>query len=123
MSLFRKNLILLLFIALFINDASAQFKARFGLRAGLSLPTVMGEFETDTTGVALERHRMSAKLLVGPTVDLSFHKNFGLATELLFVQKGSLYRFEAEDSYLKMPALNQTFEGHKRIFVVNQTNG
>jgi hypothetical protein len=101
----------------------AQMDFKFGFRAGATVATMFGPLETDGAGNELEKYKFSAKLSVGGTVSLALTERIGLCAELLFSQKGATYRFEADNSYLKLPATGQDYFGHKRIVSYNLTNG
>ncbi len=98
---FNKTIMLFLFIILATGFSSQaqNFKPKFGLRAGLNLATIMGPTEANTT----EEHRLSVRVVAGGTMRVPFHERFGMAVELLFVQKGTYYTKEAENSFLKLP--------------------
>lgn len=118
-----KNATLFCFAMLLSLFAAAQTDIKFGFRAGGAMTTILGPKETDTDGNPLEKYKISTKLCVGGIVSLPFNDNLGLTAEVLFSQKGALYRFEAENSYLKLPSTGQTYEGHKRIVSYSITNG
>jgi hypothetical protein len=98
---FNKTTIIgLIIIICYILPVEAQFlKPKFGLRAGANLTTMFGPTEEGTT----EQHRLSVRVAAGATMKLPFHERFGLAVEVLFVQKGSYYTLEADNSFLKLP--------------------
>jgi hypothetical protein len=101
----------------------AQMDIKFGFRAGGAVTSLLGPRETDATGSELEKYNFSAKLCVGGTVSLPFNDAIGLSAEVLFSQKGARYRFETDNSYLKLPSNGQTYSGHQRIVSYNLTNG
>lgn len=95
--------LLLLFFLGYNNFVQAQsqslLKPKFGLRAGASFSTVLGPQEEGVD----EQHKVSVRVVVGGTVKLPFHERFGITAEVLFVQKGSYYIANANNSFLKLP--------------------
>jgi hypothetical protein len=122
---FRNSSILLFGVicslVLFAPQAKAQFK--LGLRAGINLANINGESEKDDAGNELENNALRTRIAVGLTGRWKAGERFGLSGELLFIQKGSYYRYEGA-SYMAFPELNnQVFEGHNRVMAINIING
>lgn len=103
-----------------IQSTTAQeqflFKPKFGLRAGASFTSMFG---TNEANVAEER-KTTVRLSAGATVRFALHERFGLAAEVVFVQKGSFYGATSTNSFLKLPgyATEQPI-----IYGYNRTNG
>jgi len=108
---------------------NAQLKFKFGIRAGTTISSVFGPSEKDELGNDSESNKFAARISAGGTVFLPLTERFGLGAEVLFSQKGSLYRFEADNAYLKLtgsvasPNTNQLFTGKQKIYSMNVTNG
>ena len=84
-------------------EMHAQFlKPKFGLRAGMNISTMLGPQETGTT----EGNRTTVLIGVAGGVKLPLNERIGLIAEVSFVQKGSFYFKEAENSFLKLPEFN-----------------
>ena len=100
---FIKSIQVVLFSLIVITGYDVQsqdlLKPKFGLRAGASFSTMFGPQEE---GVA-EQHKATVRVAAGGTIKVPFHERFGLAAEVVFVQKGSYYTAYADNSYLKMP--------------------
>jgi len=123
------NKLLFILTVFTIFKAEAQIDYKFGFRAGATLSQMFGPKETDAAGTSLESYKMTVRICVGGTFSMPFNDYIGLGAELLFSQKGALYRFEADNSYLRLDGTvsnmnsTQTFTGQKRIRSVNITNG
>lgn len=123
-----KNFSFLVFLVGIAASAQAQIDFKFGFRAGATVSNMFGPSETDDQGNELDKYKFSARICVGGTASMPFNDRFGLGAEVLFSQKGSLYRFESDNSYLKLAgtvanaSTSQTFQGHKRIMSMNITN-
>ncbi|BDS14332.1 PorT family protein [Aureispira anguillae] len=90
------------FLAASSLQAQDLFKPKFGLRAGASFSTMFGPQEN---GVE-ENHKLTVRVSAGGTVKFPLHERFGIAAEVVFVQKGSYYTATAENSFLKLPSFN-----------------
>jgi len=101
----------------------AQIDARFGFKAGANIGTIMGPAEENDQGESLDGYSWATKVHISATVEVPINERIGLAAELGFSQRGSRYRFEADNAYLSIPELSETFEGQSRVKSVNITNG
>lgn len=130
MNLSQKTTIYLLLIAITCSfyqlNAQDNRKIKFGLRAGTNLSTMFGPQED---GVIEDSYQLRAKIVAGALVKIPFNDRFGFVGEVDYIQKGAYQRFEADGSYLKLPAYgNQaavTYEGNtdwKKIIGVNLIN-
>ncbi len=100
---FIKTISIGLFILFCMASHSSQaqnlLKPKFGLRAGASFSTVLGPKEEG----AEEVQKVSVRVCAGGTIKVPFHERFGLAAEVLFVQKGTYFSATVDNSFLKMP--------------------
>ena len=90
----------MLCLTTYMAQAQELFKPKFGLRAGASFSTMFGPQEEGTE----EQHRLTVRVAAGGTVKFPLHERFGVAAEVMFVQKGSYYTSTAYNSFLKLPA-------------------
>ncbi|MCP4441516.1 MAG: PorT family protein [Aureispira sp.] len=129
MNLSQKSTIYLLLMAISCSfyqlNAQDGRKIKFGLRAGTNISTVFGPSEEG----ADEKYKVTAKIVAGALVKIPFNDRFGFMGEVDYIQKGTYHRFEATDSYLKLPGYgNQaevTYQGNKdwkKIIGVNLIN-
>lgn len=81
-------------------NAQDLFKPKFGLRAGASFATMFGPQEE---GVK-EEHKVGVRVSAAGTVKFPLHERFGIAAEVVFVQKGGFFSAEAENSFLTLPS-------------------
>ena len=102
--------------------AQAQ-QVKFGLRAGLNIGNIIGEKESDENGMQLETMKAKTRISFAATMKWAWTENFGMFTELGFIQAGGYHRFEGK-SYMRFPeANNQLFVGHQRLQAMNIING
>lgn len=94
------NLLILCFLMSYTTQAQNLFKPKFGLRAGASLSTMFGPKEAGVD----ESNKFSMRVAAGGTVKFPLHERFGIAAEVVFVQKGTYYGASAENSFLKLPS-------------------
>lgn len=94
------SLLLLCFLMSDTTQAQDLFKPKFGLRAGASFTTMFGPKEAGVD----ENNKLTVRVSAGGTVKLPLHERFGIAAEVIFVQKGTYYSASAENSFLKLPA-------------------
>lgn len=121
--IFLKNTVFTAVILTIGFQLQAQIDVKFGFRAGMTIANMLTDsVEYDADGNSLENYRPTGKISVGATVMVPFNDNIGVTGEVLFSQKGSRYRFEADNSYLTLPSQSLTFQGHKRIVSINITN-
>lgn len=92
------------------------FKPKFGLRAGASFASMFGPQEANVA----EEYKTTVRLSAGGTVRFALHERFGLAAEVIFVQKGAFYGATSTNSFLKLPAYATE---QPIIYGYNQTNG
>lgn len=87
-----------------IQPTTAQeqflFKPKFGLRAGASFTSMFGPEEANVS----EEYKTTVRLSAGATVRFALHERFGLAAEVVFVQKGAFYGATSTNSFLKLPS-------------------
>lgn len=84
-------------------EVEAQFlKPKFGLRAGMNISTMLGPQEVGTS----EGNRATILIGVAGGIKLPLNERMGLIAEVSFIQKGSFYFKEAENSFLKLPSFN-----------------
>ncbi len=126
---FIKNFSFIVFLLGAAATVNAQIDFKFGFRAGATLSDMFGASEKDDLGNGLEKFKLTTRICVGGTIAMPLTDRFGLSAEVLFSQKGALYRFEGDNSYLKLsgtvanPNSSQIFQGNKRILSMNITNG
>ena len=89
-----------LFALSYTTQAQDLFKPKFGLRAGASFTSMFGPQEANVE----EEYKTTVRLSAGGTVRFALHERFGLAGEVLFVQKGAFYGATSENSFLKLPS-------------------
>lgn len=97
-------------------QAQDLFKPKFGLRAGASFTSMFGDREANVE----EEYKITVRLSAGGTVRFALHERFGLAGEVLFVQKGAFYGATSTNSFLKLPAYANEQEA---IYGYNKVNG
>lgn len=130
MNLSQKTTIYLLLIVITCSfyqlNAQDGRKIKFGLRAGTNLSTILGPQED---GVIEDSYQLRAKIVAGALVKIPFNERFGFIGEVDYIQKGAYQRFEADGSFLKLPAYgNQaaiTYQNNtdwKKIIGVNLIN-
>lgn len=93
------SVLVVCFLITYTTQAQDLFKPKFGLRAGASFSTMFGPEEA---GVE-ETNQFTVRVSAGGTVKFPLHDRFGLAAEVVFVQKGTYYGASAENSFLKLP--------------------
>lgn len=93
------SVLVICFLASYTTQAQDLFKPKFGLRAGASFSTMFGPKEA---GIE-EDNKFTVRVSAGGTVKFPLHERFGLAAEVVFVQKGTYYTASAENSFLKLP--------------------
>ena len=76
------------------------FKPKFGLRAGASFTSMFGPQEAYVS----EEYKTTVRLSAGGTVRFALHERFGLAAEVVFVQKGAFYGATSTNAFLRLPA-------------------
>jgi len=91
--------LILCFLMSYTTQAQDLFKPKFGLRAGASFSTMFGPQEA---GVE-ENNKLTVRVAAGGTVKIPLHERFGIAAEVVFVQKGTYYSASADNSFLKLP--------------------
>lgn len=120
---FLKNTVFTALILTIGFQLQAQIDVKFGFRAGMTIANMLTDsVEYDANGNSLEDYKSTGKISVGATVMVPFNDHIGVTGEVLFSQKGSRYRFEADNSYLTLPSQSLVFQGHKRIVSINITN-
>lgn len=101
---FSRIVVLALAAVTLWNPASLQaqdiLKPKFGLFAGANLTTMFGPAEEGVT----ENHKLTIQITAGATVKLPLHERFGLTAGVSFVQRGSIFSAESNNSFLKLPA-------------------
>lgn len=93
---------LICFLSAYTIQAQDLFKPKFGLRAGASFATMFGPEENGVN----ENHKLTVRVSAGGTLKFPLHERFGLAAELMFVQKGTYFTADAENAFLKLPGFN-----------------
>lgn len=89
----------LCFLMSYTTHAQDLFKPKFGLRAGASFSTMFGPTEAGVDA----SNKLTVRVSAGGTVKFPLHERFGIAAEVVFVQKGTYYSASAENSFLKLP--------------------
>ena len=105
-------------VLVFSTTSQAQdlFKPKFGLRAGASFTSMFGPQEANVQ----EEYKTTVRLAAGGTMRMAFHERFGMAAEVLFVQKGAFYGATSENSFLKLRAYGNE---QPIIYGYNRSNG
>ncbi len=93
----KKTLLFIVLTFATANIASAQ-KAKFGIKAGLNIPTILNsESEKDASG-NLDKTEVSPGFQVGLTAQLPFNDVFGAQGELLYTTRGGVYKYDGPGS-------------------------
>ncbi len=90
----KKILLFTAILATSITTTSAQ-KLKFGIKAGLNVFTLLNtKPETDASGAALGKTDISSGFQVGITTQLPLSDIFGVQGELLYTQRGGIYKYK-----------------------------
>src|SRR5690606_21065628 len=87
-----KKIILTVAAVFAFGVANAQDGAQFGVKAGLNMSNITGDFDADG----------ATSFYVGGLVDLTISENFHIQPELLYSMEGA---DEASISYLRIPVM------------------
>lgn len=97
----RSSLVLFLAIVGSISMQAQEFSG--GFRAGLNFTTINGPSEMNAEGATLDDFDFSNGFHVGALGNLRFTDIFSLRAELLYSQKGGVYKFAGESYWLFTP--------------------
>ncbi len=118
----KKTIFILLLSSFSIIYANAQYEVSYGIKAGLSFSTIMGESETDANGNSLENNKFYTGFHAGIVVNVPFNDQFGVAPELLYNMRGTKYRFEGQGFMNLMTELGVNFNQigiRKEVYTAN----
>ncbi|MEY4927444.1 MAG: hypothetical protein RI894_1880 [Bacteroidota bacterium] len=88
---------IVLFAAIFVATFTAALaqKPKFGIKAGLNVFTLLNSNpEKDANGATLDKMDISSGFQVGITAQLPLSEIFGLQGELLYTQRGGIYKYK-----------------------------
>lgn len=89
-------MILMLLLAAATTAQAQKSKLNYGIKAGFSLPTIIGPSEKDAQGNSYETNKVAFRLFGGGWLNYRLNENMSLQAELLFNQKGSAYKFQGQ---------------------------
>lgn len=89
----------LILMCLSLSAISMQAQLTYGFRAGLSYSKLLGDQETDATGVALDEYRFASGFHIGLSMNYAVTDLFGFRGELMFTQRGTEYLYDGDSYY------------------------
>ena len=111
-----KQLLLVLFLAFSSITIFAQ-QSNIGVRAGLNYSKLLGPLE-QVEGFVGETHAFSNGFHFGLSYQYNFVDDIGLRFELLYIQNGSIKKYEGPSYYIVRNSNKTTFEkGESELFL------
>lgn len=117
-----RSIVLAFFLAMGFTSVQAQ-EVSAAFKAGLNFSRLAGPFETNESGMELEKSSFSTGFHIAGGINVRFTDLFGMRAELMYSQKGADYTFDGDSYWIFYPTEESTIHSTgNRSTVLTITN-